>query len=109
MPATKAIAISPLLLSSPERFRTTLKPRPPAEAATIAMVMKKADADAMDIMDTKKKAAAVTDTEKRVNAAAAANVRAAKKHATATTKATIAVATVMVTDTAVAANTDFGC
>lgn len=73
------------------------------------MVMKKADADAMDIMDTKKKAAAVTDTEKRVNTAAAANVRAAKKHATATTKATIAVATVMVTDTAVAANTDFGC
>lgn len=73
------------------------------------MVMRKADADAMDIMDTKKKAAAVTDTEKRVNAAAAANARAAKNHATATTKATIAVATVMVTDTAVAANTDFGC
>lgn len=100
------IAIAALIAG---RFRTTLKPRPPAEAATIVMVMKKADADAMDIMDTKKKAAAVTDTEKRVNAAAAANVRAAKKHATATTKTTIAVATVMVTDTAVAANTDFGC
>ena len=105
MPATKAIAISPLLLSSPERFRTTLKLRPPAEAATIVMVMKKADADAMDILDTKKKAAAVTDTEKRGNAAAAVTANAAKKNATASEKA-IADATGMdmVTVTAAAEN-----